>query len=500
MKKLTFYATALSIIFLSSCEKDLNKANPNSITTDQYFKTSAQLEKAANAAYTTLNGSYLMGSAYIWLNDLRSDEFVGTTLADERGDILRGNIGVTNSYVEKVWRGFYIVIHRCNVVINNTVDKDPEDPGNVLKNRVVGEAKFLRALSYTELTTLWGAVPLITDAVKDFGDFSPRASVESVLNAAINDLKEAADVLPDEYEIKDNGRATKGAANALLGRIYMQMGDFTNAKIYLEKVRSSGLYSLEENFNNNFIEETEFNGESVFECIFSPQPDAAEDEGDDYQQALYRESTTGMRQYDMNTGNGVVLPSQGLKNEFEDNDPRYKGTIYDAGDTWAGGIMTQESWKKYTLSYKNPTPGSVANGINRRYMRYAEVLLMLAECENETENLTGAIDRLNDVRLREDLVAAGLPQYPIAGLFPCGNKDEVMLAIMHEKRAELAGEQVRNRDILRWRAQGKLALSGPDPITYFQANKHELLPIPQSEIDRNLALGNGGIPAQNVGY
>lgn len=500
MNKLIIYIPALLIFFLASCEKDLDKVNPNSTTTDQYFVTSEQLEKAINGAYTTLNGSYLVGSSYVWLHDLRADEFTGTTLADERGDILRGNIGVTNSYLERVWRGFYIVIHRCNVVINNAVENDPADPDNALRDRVVAEAKFLRGLAYYELSLLWGGVPLITMPVKDFGGFSPRSPAETVLNFAATDLQQAAEILPATYGEEDNGRATSGAANALLGRVYMHLGDFATAKTYLEKVRASGLYSLEESFGDNFTEENEFNGESIFEVVFSPQPDAAEDEGDDYQDAQYRESTAGMRQYDMNTGNGVVLPSPSLKNEYEPNDPRYKATVYDIGDTWAGGIMTQESWKKYTLSYKNPTPGSVANGINRRYIRYAEVLLMLAECENEAGNLAEAIDRLNDVRSRADLVNAGLPQYPIAGLFPCGNKDEVMLAIMHEKKVELAGEQVRNRDLVRWRAQGKLALLDADPITYFQPDKHELVPVPQSEIDRNMALGTGGVPAQNEGY
>ncbi|GGM93770.1 membrane protein [Dyadobacter beijingensis] len=495
MKKYTLlpaFITAMAL--LGSCESQLEKVNPNAVTSENYFKTAAELEKGVNAAYTTLNGSYLVGNCYVWLHDLRSDDFVGTTLADDRGEILRGSLGVNNSYTERVWKGFYIVIHRANVVINNTVTDD-----EALKNRVVAEAKFLRAFSYFELASLWGGVPLITKPVSDFSGFVPRSTQPAVYEAAINDLKEAAEALPSTYDAKDNGRATKGAANALLGRIYMQMGDFANAKTYLEKVRTPGQYALTDDSNDNFREETEFNKESIFECVFSPYPSAAEDEGDDYAQGLYRESTNGTRQYDMNTGNGIVLPAPGLKKDFETADVRRKATIYDVGDTWAGGRMTQESWKKYTLSYKNATPGNVASAINRRLIRYAEVLLMLAECENETGSLVNAIARLNDVRSRTDLKTAKLPQFPNAA-FPCRTRDEVMKAIMHERKVELAGEQVRNRDIMRWRASGKLALIGGDPITYFQANRHELLPIPQSEIDRNIALGTGGVPAQNPGY
>lgn len=486
-------------MLISSCEKELDKVNPNSVTVENYYKTSKELEKAVNGAYTTLNGSYLVGSSYIWLQDLRSDDLVGTTLADERGDILRGALGATNSYVDRVWRGFYIVIHRCNTVINNTVTADPDDPNLTLKGRVVGEAKFLRGLAYFELASLWGGVPLVTKPVDNFDGFTARSTQQDVYNAAIQDLKDAADVLPPSYDASSNGRATSGAANAMLGRIYMQMHDYANAKTYLEKVRSSNLYSLVPNSNYNFDEEHEFNSESVFEVVFVPLTDAAEDEGDDYLYGQYRESTNGTRQYDMNTGNGVVLPSPPLVAEYEANDPRFKAAIYEPGDTWAGGLMTQESWKKYTLSYKSATPGSSASGINRRMIRYAEVLLMLAECENETGSLQNAIDRLNDVRSRADIVAAGLGAYPRAG-YPCDSKDEVTRAIIHEKRVEFPIEQIRNRDILRWREEGKLDLVGGDPISYFQPNKFELLPIPQSEIDRNTALGSSGVSAQNPGY
>lgn len=499
MKLYKYILGLVMLISLAACEKELDKTNPNSVTTENYFKKSSELEKAVNAAYTTLNGSYLVGSSYVWLHDLRSDDFTGVTLADERGEILRGTHGVTNSYVDKIWRGFYIVIHRCNVVINNTVVDDPEDPGNALRDRVVAEAKFLRGLSYFELASLYGGVPVITKPVADFGEFYPRSSQSDVYNAAIQDLKDAADVLPATYPAEENGRATSGAANAMLGRVYMQMMDYPNAKTYLDKITASNLYSLVANSNENFDEEHEFNAESVFEVIFVSLTDAAEDEGDDYLFGQYRESTAGFRQYDMNTGNGVVLPTTSLKDEFEANDPRRKATMYDIGDAWAGGVMAQESWKKYTESYKNSTPGSSALGINRRMIRYAEVLLMLAECENEAGNSQEAIDRLNDVRSRADLVTAGLPQYPTAN-FPCDTKDEITKAIIHEKRVELAGEQVRNRDLLRWRAEGKLALVGGDPLSYFTQGKHELLPVPQSEIDRNLEIGNGGVAAQNPGY
>jgi hypothetical protein len=130
------------------------------------------------------------------------------------------------------------------------------------------------------------------------------------------------------------------------------------------------------------------------------------------------------------------------------------------------------------------------SGINMRLIRYAEVLLMMAEAENETGNSANAITLLNQVRARKSVA---MPPYPTAK-FPVNSKAEVLRAVMHEKRVEQAGEQIRNRDILRWRAQNKFST---DPIPYFVKGKQELIPIPQQELDNNSKLTQQD---QNPGY
>jgi hypothetical protein len=132
-------------------------------------------------------------------------------------------------------------------------------------------------------------------------------------------------------------------------------------------------------------------------------------------------------------------------------------------------------------------------GNNQRIIRLAEVLLMLAECENELGNATEAVNYLNKIRDRQGVQ---MPHYPTAQ-FPTGTKAERTRAIMHEKTVELGGEEIRNRDILRWRKNGYFTT---DPIPYFRANRDELLPIPQAEIDNNPELGARGISKQNKGY
>jgi hypothetical protein len=128
--------------------------------------------------------------------------------------------------------------------------------------------------------------------------------------------------------------------------------------------------------------------------------------------------------------------------------------------------------------------------MNMRLIRYADVLLLLAEAENELGNIPAAVDYLNQVRSRPSV---DMPPYPTAQ-YPVNSKAEVFRAVAHERRVELAGEQVRNFDILRWRKQNKLAA---EPISYFTANKYELLPIPQDEISNNAKLSQAD---QNPGY
>jgi hypothetical protein len=156
------------------------------------------------------------------------------------------------------------------------------------------------------------------------------------------------------------------------------------------------------------------------------------------------------------------------------------------------------SWRKYTLIYKQTkgfASGTHPGGINQRIFRYADVLLMLAECENETSG-AGAVGYLNQVRARADVT---MTPYPTAQ-FPTGTKDQVTRAIMHERMVELGDEEVRNIDIMRWRRKGYYPAVVPEPLSYFVANKHELLPLPQGEIDNNPKLAAGGIPKQNLGY
>lgn len=510
-----FYLLILTSV-LASCDQNLDKVNPNSITVDNFYKTESDLTSAVNAVYAVLQDQTLVSREWFFVHDLRGDDMAtgGGQLETPRYQLLIGTNDPANFVASSVWTGCYAVIHRANVVIEKAPDVLSIDDSK--RTRLVSEAKFLRGWAYFELVSLWGGVPLYTEYVKDLSGAKPRATVDEVYTSIISNLKDAIASLPESYSGGDIGRATKGAAEALLARVYMQKGDYTSAKPLLQAIVDSELYQLVDNYNDNFLEETEYNAESVFEVGFMDS-NAAFSWGYNNGDGLGAETTVHNQEISpISWGN--LIPSQKLLEEYESTDvagntktdPRFKFSFYEVGDEIVTGPLTLASfniasssirggeakkvgWRKHTILYKNASsyyPG----GINERIIRYAEVLLMLAECQNETgDSEADVLATLNQIR---DRASVSMPHYPTAK-YPTGTKEDRFRAIVHEKRVELAGEEIRNRDILRWRTQGKLALLGGDPITYFTANKYELLPLPQTEIDNNI---NVGAANQNPGY
>ncbi|MBD2704627.1 RagB/SusD family nutrient uptake outer membrane protein [Spirosoma sp. BT702] len=492
-------------------EKSLDQLNPNAVTTDSYFQTDVQIKSAVNGIYAALQSTNLVAREWFFTNDLRSDDVAagGAQLETPRNQLLLGVHSTDNGLVSSVWTGAYRVIHRANVVIDKaSAAKGLTAP---VATQSVGEAKFLRAWSYFELVSMWGGVPLYKNYVTSVAGSLPRSSEAEVYAFIVADLKAAQDALPATYDAANQGRATKGAAQMLLARVYLQQGDYANAKTELQKIISSGTYALVDEYNDNFIEETEFNKESIWEVNFLPSGGTF-NWGGDGDGASGGEETVRTQEYS-GIGWRNIIPSNSLLAEFEKTskgdaktDPRYAKSVYTTGDKYnkdqtvltdevqngnsstVDGKVQKISWRKFTLMYKAGV--STTGGINQRIMRYAETLLAMAECENELGNLASAVTYLNMIRNRPSVA---MPVYPTAK-YPVSTKDQVFDAIVHERRIELNGEEIRNRDILRWRKLGKLKT---EPISYFQKGKHELLPIPQQEIDNN---PNIGVKGQNPGY
>ncbi len=513
MKKILIYAGLLTFGVALSCnEKDLDKINPNGVTFDTYFNNAAELTAGVNSVYAMTQSNQLVAREWFFTHDLRGDEMAtgGGQLEAPRNQILIGVNDPGNSVSGAVWRGWYRTIHRANVVI----DKGPlvENMDAALRDRILGEARFLRAWAYYDLATLWGDVPLYTSFVQSTEGAATKTPQAQVYAAVIEDLKFAQNALPASYTGNDRGRATKGAAQTLLARTYLQQGDYQSAKAELDKVVNSGTYSLVDNYLDLTNEEGEFNSESIYEVMYAPSGGAFNWGGDGDGQNI-AEETVRSQEYGPTVWRNLI-PSNKILNSYEmvskgdaKNDPRFDMTYWLAGDTYNNGqnVLTDDivqgntslingevkkaSWQKYSLLYKSASANQTS-GINMRVMRYADVLLMLAECENELGNSARAIQLVNQVRARPSV---DMPPLPTAN-WPTGTQAELRRAIQHERFIELAGEQVRNADILRWRKHKKL---DSEPISYFIAGKHELLPLPQSEIDNNPKLSSAD---QNPGY
>ena len=264
----------------------------------------------------------------------------------------------------------------------------------------------------------------------------------------------------------------------------MQRGEYAKARPLLLSIINGGAFTAWKNiaYIENFREENEFNAESLFEVAFTLANGGSS--WDASGQGTSTEVTFRGQEYGPTAWRNLI-PSASLLNEYEKvskgdakDDPRYSDSFYFIGDKYFNNTKTitdmqgadpKISWKKYQNIYKAETEDQ-RSGINMRVMRFTEVLLNMAEVENALGADAAAIGYLNEVRSR---VGVAMPPYPTAN-YPVNSPTQVFRAIMHERRVELAGEQIRNRDILRWRKLGKLAT---EPISYFSP-KQALAPIP----------------------
>jgi len=493
-------AFILVVMGVIACTKDLDQNDQNNPTIDSYFKTASQLQNGVNSVYSILRAAELVGREWFFTHDMRGGETAagGAQLEAPRAELLtqpKPNAG--NSVMTNVWNGCYQMINRANVVLS----KAPGVTDNpALRDRLVGETKFLRAWAYFELVSQWGDVPIYNEPVSSVTGFKAKSPAADVYALIISDLNDAADVLPATYGASDNGRATSGAANALLGRVQMQNGDYTAARTALLKVY--GKYTLVANYNWNFDGDTrndagvlmttghEFNSESVFEVVFVDKGDNNFNWG--YNGEGSTSPLSGVRNQEYGITWGNVIPSDQFLNSFEAGDPRYNFTIFEVGDkildstsspltltpaamniatSTKGAVTEKRFFRKYNI-YDWVNSGFHPGGINSRVIRYAEVLLMLAECEAEIGTPGQAASYINEVRARPSV---NMPPVTLT------TKNQALKAVMHERTVELGAEELNSLDILRWRAKGYFPTIAPDP----KPGQVDLLPIPATEISSN---------------
>jgi len=487
MKYLKNILAVVTIIGFAGCNKFLDETPTAHLSTSSFYKTSADAVAAVTDAYRNMKDQAYGGYSPSSFGDIMADDANkgGGGASDQSliQDLKLFTAKADNGYVYNAWRDNFRGIYLANLVLQKV-------PGitmdSKLQTQVLGEAYFLRGYYYLQLDRLFGRVPIIKAPI-DNGDYnvsqSPEADVlaliESDANTAIADLPNQSD-----QAATDRGRATKGAAQALLLETYMWEKKFTQAQQLGDAIITSGQYSLAPDVTQIWTLPGEFGPESIFEVNNEDIPGKGVG------------NLLDLFDAPRNTwGYGFVVPSQSLVNEFEQGDPRLLSTVIFNNEKLPDGTTANTSlsetgyWnRKYWLPVNEiPTNNGGGTGdgpTNDRVYGLAQVMLWTAEASFQNGDVSHATDLVNSIRERARKSGGNtdmtiLPAYTTVTL----------ANIYHEERVETAlGEHRRFYDLVR---TGRAASLLPN----FKAGINEHVPIPLSEIQLS-----GGVLTQNPGY
>ncbi|MGB5983117.1 MAG: RagB/SusD family nutrient uptake outer membrane protein [Nonlabens sp.] len=469
-KYISFFAV---ILLLSACSEDYIEVESEDPNSENFLNSQENFESALIGAYDLLQSSYLN----VMIGDIASNNTLagGESATDVIGlqqidDMTHGPV---NEQLNDVWDRMFAGVNRANFILEFRDNANFED-----SPRVLGEATFLRAYYYFELVKFFGDVPLSVDQRLLFGDqFEVDRTPASEVYAQIEqDLLFAIDNL--EYSTPDVGRATKGSAQGLLGKVYLFQEKYNDAAMVLDDLINSGQYSLVSDYSTIFENDNENNSESVFEIQYSDV------EGAGFGCLQCSEGNVavgfnGIRGYNgslFDTGFSFNVPTQETYDAFNANDLRRDVAILNIEEFAAANGATFDTGFEHTGFYNrkyiarqgdlNTGDANLTNPNNYRAIRLADVYLMAAEAYNSGGlGDSQAQDYLNIVRNR-----AGLPDLNLTGT-------ALEDAIFNERRLELVGEGHHFFDLVR---TGRAAAA----IENFIPGRHELFPIPFEEIQQ----------------
>lgn len=527
MRKSYIYNATLAALLavaapsLTSCES-LDQGTQSELAENNLPKSDDDAQALVNAVYAN---NITMSTTFMYLFDLTTE----TTVSGENPNGGGGMLGLlswdgTNSYIVSAWSTIYTAIARAN----DTIDKLENNASGVspaIASRVIGEAKFLRAYWLYYATQIWGPVPVVTSS--DAGKNAVRAPETEVYQQIVNDLEDAANRLPEAsaYSQGDIGRATRGAANAALAKVYLvwaQVDDalndaqrreyFDKSVQYAQKVIDSNQYSLEENFYDNWNNKNRNGKESIFavQYYIGSGTNAGDLTGGNH--LCHCSFSTS---YSVSLPHIAPGPDNTVENSYLKGDQRKDVSFADS--LWrpstqsyfhfyfdADGDGIRESgfsrYNKY-IDHDSPETSAADRAMNRTVLRYAEVLLLQAEAINERDHQPNqqAYEAFNKVRRRafnEDINSTSAQPHDLqAGLDYQGFKD----AIIQERSWEFTLEQKHLPDLKRWKILVKTIKNSPlAKLPEYRKQtidfKHYRFPIPQAQREVNPNLW------QNYGY
>lgn len=472
MKKIILLIACITV--MASCTNFLDREPISDLAEENFFKTGADAESALIAAYDALQSEYYIFDRFT-NGDVIADNCYAGGDNPNNFQLDQFTTTPTNVNVERDWAYLYEGISRANAVLDNVEAIESPDLAAARKAEILGEAAFLRAYHYFQLTNLWGEVPLILNKVNSTDPavvFQSKVSVQAVYDAMIEDLNFALQNLPETYP-QNQQRITKGAVNTMLAKVYAHQPtpNWAKVKEHAQAVISSGAYQLLSNYDDLWTASNENSAESIFEIQFV----GGTNEANWGPQLWLPPSLTNDNWRKFNT------PSKNLLAAFDaENDVIRKNASIkmESGLPWQdpdypSGVIPFPFKQRLANGWSSPN--------NYILLRLADVILLLAEAENELGNTAAATTALNQIRNRVSLANT-----------TANTQNSLRTAIENERRLELAFEGHRWFDLKR---SGKaVATMNALNRNYNVAEYQLLLPIPQSELDRNPNL------TQNPGY
>lgn len=480
MRRAIILASAIAV---SACSDGvLDHAPETSVTVGNFYKDQADFDKAVAGVYQGMQSWPV--NIYFYLSEVRSKNFWAVFADAQRDwyDISNFNTPPNLETFSNTWEGLYAMINRANEILERIDGIDFFDETS--RERYKAEVRFLRAYAYFQLVQLFNRVPLVDRVVEPSEALTIHQSEPGeVLDFIVAEMSAAAEQLPAEYDATDVGRVTQPAAKGILARVYMTMAGyplfraeaFNAARALLDEViaMEGGPVRFAESFSDIFAYENE-NLYTIFEIQHTSGVEAGNSlpgqvhpDGPEFQFQAYI------------SANRLTVSEDLLAAYDTENDLRFTATIDSAGNTWYFSKFTDTN---VTIPERGDFP------INFPLLRYADILLMHAEVENELSGgpTAGAIEKLNRIRRR-----AGLPD-----IFPA-NQQEFRLALEAERRREFAFEGRYWFD-LRRTGRGVTVMND-----WFQATSQSIVmtenhynyPIPLDQMDVF-----PGLYEQNPGY
>jgi len=480
--KLLILPAALALV--QGCGDLLTETPQDFLGPENFYRTATDAEAAVNGVYAGFleSGALFKNGLSLALDAGSDDARVGPQVGQVDNRITGAlNYSAGSPRITNPWGEFYKVITRANDVVDRVPSiAMPE----ARKASIIGEAKFLRALSYFYLVRLYGDVPLVIRA-EEIGLDVSRAPKEQVYQQIIRDATEAAAALPTTWTGSGAGRATQGAALALLADVHLTRREWSQAATAAKRVIDSNVYSLFPNYLNAFLPATK-NGQ---EHVFSLQATGANTiVSSQYVRTYYpREMGTGQ-----GGGFAVAQVTQRFYDSYLPGDYRKEVGYRTSGPNPQGRIVT---FYPHVYKFRPSNPIAMDLGdVNIPIYRYAEVLLMYAEALNEQNQPAQAVTYLNMIRARARLGTGNENRADPANYTGPAAQAAVREAIFQERRWELAHEGKRWFDLLRRGQDYFMSQLRLDPEATGLDPNDMLWPVPQDELDLNKNL------TQNPGY